>query len=101
MLSARPADYIDVAEIHVPKTKNFTNAIRSIVARFYDQEFTFKHVYGCAMKDPFTSGRYNLKQSTRMALRHMEKRGEIEVVVPGIPAKQPKVYRNKPTGEAA
>lgn len=92
-----PDDAIVVSKIDFPQRTTVKLAAESIVARFYQQEFTYRHVWACILKDPRFSRRDKLNDAVRMTVHNMYKNGKILLIRRGSPGIA-SVYRNHPPG---
>lgn len=88
-------DRIDVSKIEMPKPETLTQVVREITTRFYEQEFTVKHVYACAMDHSKVSSKANSRRAITDAVTQLYRNGEIEIVRRGQRGSVPTVYRNK------
>lgn len=90
-----PSDAIIVSEIEMPKKNSVTNAIKSILPRFYDQKFTWRHVYACVLRQPGMSNRTDLHKTVRSIIHKMYYKGQLERVEAGSKrGAKLSVYRN-------
>jgi len=89
-----PSDAIIVDRIEIPKRVTVTSVILDIIERFYTQEFTYRHVYGCLLADPRVNKRGQLDETARSIIHKLYKTGKIKRVKAGGRGGPLSVYRN-------
>lgn len=87
-------DRIDLSIVELPERGTVSAIAREIIRRFYEQEFTSKHVYACLLLDSRTKNRQGLKEMARTIVTTEKRAGRIELVRKGKSG-ECSVYRNK------
>lgn len=92
--TAMPSDRINLAEIELPGRVSGSSIGREYIRRFYEQEFTSRHLLACLLTDPRTKHRSSLKELARSIVSKEHKAGRIVLVRQGATG-ECSVFRNK------
>lgn len=90
-------DRIELSDLEMPERVSVSSISREIMARFQDQEFTYKHLYACLLKDSRVKNRSGLNDLCRWIVRKECERGNLELVSRGGIGVC-SVYKNAETG---
>lgn len=96
--NTKPADYIDIATLHPPKTRtSLDRTMLRVAKQFYQQEFTTKNLFVAIEQDGgIYASRADLYANVRTSLPRLAKQGEFTCVHKGKAGHgNPSKFRNK------